>query len=235
MTLAKWIKNKFNPTTNEVTRDADKTVKCLDKIAATITQTSSKLQNRLTTLFASKLGAAGISGSAFGLLSLGTASTGTAIGTLSGAAATTAKLFWAGSLVGGGVAAGAALIGGASIIGGFIFGKKIKNYLMGETRNEEDLSEDEKNILSTCRKLSVALKVELLVEEEMNEREFSSLQTTFVSPLIDDLQKTYLQDSNVKSLLSSDLEKLKSTSLAYIYLQRAELLKINKRYTMPCD
>jgi hypothetical protein len=235
MTLAKWIENKFNSTKSEVTRDADKTAKILDKIAATITQTSSKLQNRLTTLFASKLGAAGISGSAFGLLSLGTASTGTAIGTLSGAAATTAKLFWAGSLVGGGVAVGVGLIAGASIIGGFFFGKKIKSYVMGDARKEEDLSEDEKRILSTCRKLSVALKVELLVEDEMNEREFSSLQTTFVSPLIDDLQKTYLQDSNLKNLLSSDLEKLKSASIAYIYVQRAELLKINKRYTTPCD
>jgi hypothetical protein len=48
----------------------------------------------------------------------GTASTGTAIASLSGAAATTAKLYWIGSLVGGGaVAGGGMLVGFAALAG----------------------------------------------------------------------------------------------------------------------
>ena len=71
--------------------DVRSTISSLDGIVAAITQTNSKLQSRLTSAFVTKLGALGVSGSAMGLLSLGTASTGTAIGALSGAAATKAN------------------------------------------------------------------------------------------------------------------------------------------------
>ena len=63
--------------------DIQSTISSLDGIVAAITQTNSKIQSRLTSAFAAKLGALGVSGSAMGLLSLGTASTGTAIGALS--------------------------------------------------------------------------------------------------------------------------------------------------------
>ena len=87
-----------------------------------------KIQNKLTSLLAGKLGTLGTAGGIMGLLSFGTASTGTAIASLSGAAATTAKLFWVGSIVGGGVAVGAAAVGVASFLGGYFAasrGKKI--------------------------------------------------------------------------------------------------------------
>ncbi|MCS7031790.1 MAG: hypothetical protein NZL92_09715 [Gloeomargarita sp. SKYG116] len=74
--------------------------------------------------------AAAASGSAFALASLiGTASTGTAIGSLSGAAATDATLAWFGggalAAGGGGMALGAAILGGITIgpallVGGFM-------------------------------------------------------------------------------------------------------------------
>ena len=63
--------------------DVQSTINSLDGIVAAITQTNSKLQSRLTSAFATKLGALGVSGSAMNLFSLGTASTGTAIGALS--------------------------------------------------------------------------------------------------------------------------------------------------------
>ena len=65
--------------------DRLKTAKTLDSIAAAITQTSPKVQNKLTSVLAGKLGALGTAGGIMGLLSFGTASTG--------AAATTAKGF----------------------------------------------------------------------------------------------------------------------------------------------
>lgn len=78
----------------------------------------------MTSAIAAKLGALGVAGGLSGLLTFGTASTGTAIGALSGAAATTAKFFWVGSLVGGGVATGAGLIGAASLLGGYFAAKR---------------------------------------------------------------------------------------------------------------
>ena len=83
--------------------DRLKTAKTLDSIAAAITQTSPKVQNKLTSVLAGKLGTLGTAGGIMGLLSFGTASTGPAIASLSGAAATTAKLFWVGSTHWGGV------------------------------------------------------------------------------------------------------------------------------------
>ena len=112
-----------------VQSDIKKTIKALDGICASITQTSPKVQSRMTSAVAAKLGALGVAGGLSGLLTFGTASTGTAIGALSGAAATTAKLFWVGSLVGGGVTVGAGLIGAASLLGGYFAAKKGKKYL----------------------------------------------------------------------------------------------------------
>lgn len=73
-----------------------------------------------------------------GVMALGTATTGTAIGTLSGAAATNATLAWlgGGSLAagGGGMALGSAVLGGiiagpALLVAGGIFGAKAKEKL----------------------------------------------------------------------------------------------------------
>ena len=95
-------------------------------------------------------GAAGVSTAAgvYGLVgTLGTASTGTAIGTLSGAAAKSATLAWlgGGSLAagGGGVAAGTIVLGGlvvgpAALVAGFFASSKAEKV---ETEVEEKIAE----------------------------------------------------------------------------------------------
>lgn len=76
----------------------------------------------------------------------GTAGTGTAIASLSGAAATNATLAWVGSLLGGGMATGAMLTGGLSIVVGLgaykLFGS--------ERRTFENLSDVEQRIVQSC-------------------------------------------------------------------------------------
>lgn len=81
---------------------------------------------------------------------LGTASTGTAIGSLGGAAATNATLYWIGGLVGGGVAAGATVMtfGAAAIGAGAIMAWT--NYFGTKRRGLDDLSLQEKQILCSC-------------------------------------------------------------------------------------
>jgi hypothetical protein len=211
------FKKIINSQKDTVSRDAETTVKCLDHIVASITQTSNKLQNRLTNLFAAKLSGAGIYGTAMALLSMGTAST--------------AKLFWAGSLVGGGVAAGAALLGAASIIGGLFFGKKLKKYLIGQDRTEEQLSSAEKQIIDTCRKISIAIKVELLVEARIDKKEFTELQKVIIQPLIEDIAEFYFENFELKELFADQEQKLRPLSIASLKMYSDQLARLNKGYT----
>lgn len=88
------------------------------------------------------------SASIFGLVStLGTAGTGTAIGTLSGAAATNATLAWIGGLVGGGMAAGALLLPAAGIAAGTTATMVLKRKIHGRPRKLDELLPFEDEIL----------------------------------------------------------------------------------------
>lgn len=90
----------------------------------------------------------------------GTAGTGTAIASLSGAAATNATLAWVGSLLGGGMAAGAVLTGGL----GIIVGLGAYKLLGSERRAFESLSDVEQRIVQSCWFL-IAMIDDLLADE----------------------------------------------------------------------
>ena len=95
------------------------------------------------------LGAAGL---------FGTASTGTAIGALSGAAYTSAALAW----IGGSVAAGTAIVGAASLAVGIavvpLVGVGWRRYISGKERAAETLTEQEFQIKLALDNTLVALK-----------------------------------------------------------------------------
>lgn len=78
--------------------------------------------------------------------SFGTAGTGAAIASLSGAAASSATLAWVGGLLGGGMAAGAVLTGGASIV----IGLGAYKALGSERRNFKSLTDTEQRIVQYC-------------------------------------------------------------------------------------
>ena len=100
-----------------------------------------------------KVGAAGASYGAFGLASLfGTASTGTAIGTLSGAAAESATLAWLGF---GSMATGGTLIVPAVMVAGGYVLIKVWN---GKAREQESLSANEREIVSACMGMAVEMR-----------------------------------------------------------------------------
>ena len=207
--------------------DRLKTVKTLDAIAAAITQTSPKVQNKLTSVLAGELGALGTAGGIMGLLSFGTASTGTAIASLSGAAAITAKLFWVGSIVGGGVTAGAATIGAVSLIGGYLAASKGKKLLFGEARDEESLEHEEKFILNTCRKVSIALQVEISVSKS----DFIQIWDVFLTPLLADIDEFYfhgVEPSKPSSLVN---KTIKPYYLSKLFYHRAVLGRTVLRYS----
>ena len=205
--------------------DRLKAIRALDKIAAAITQTSPKYQNKLTSIFAAKLGMLGTYGGVMGLLSLGTASTGTAIASLSGAAATTAKLFWVGSIVGGGVAAGGFIIGAASLVGGYFAASRAKRLVLGVSRDEETLENEEKLILDKCRKVSIALQV----EERVSSIEFKGLSEAILDPMLSDIDQFYFDDTSSSDTLTN-ARTINLFHLARLHWNTATLREIIDRH-----
>lgn len=132
-------------------RDLDKLEQSLLGMIAAITQTPSKnvKKARLASNIATaKVTSIATSASIFGLVStLGTAGTGTAIFTLSGAASTSATLAWIGGLVGGGMAAGAILLPVAGIAAGTTASMLLHRKLHGKPRRLTELLPFEDEIL----------------------------------------------------------------------------------------
>jgi hypothetical protein len=143
------IKPYFPPETpHELLRG---TRKELAYISACIMQISpgqaENLANQFGKTVASKIAGISASGALLSLVStFGTAGTGTAIASLSGAASTSASLAWVGGLLGGGMATGAVLTGGVGIVAGLAAYKTLGSV----GRNFEDLDETEQRIVQYC-------------------------------------------------------------------------------------
>jgi len=124
-------------------------------VCAAVLQTSKGASTRLmNALLAKTAGVASVAGILGLIAAFGTASTGTAIATLSGAAATTAQLFWVGSLIGGGVLAGTVITGGLGVVIGLV-GMKL---ITGRARKPETLSQEEQALLVLASTLAKALE-----------------------------------------------------------------------------
>lgn len=113
-----------------------------------------KLASQFGTAIASKMAGVATTGVLLALVNtFGTASTGTAIASLSGAAAANATLAWIGGLVGGGMAAGAALTGGLTVVVGLAAYKALGS----ERRPFDTLPEHEQRIVQACWLLIAAI------------------------------------------------------------------------------
>ncbi|WP_068546546.1 hypothetical protein [Thalassotalea crassostreae] len=124
-------------------------------------------------------------GGLFALVStFGSASTGTAIAGLSGAAANSATLAWIGSLVGGGMVAGSVLTGGI----GLVIGAAAYSALSSTPRNIESLSEEERKIIESSS-LFIAAIDEVLVKEsvQLSLTEAKALLNDIILPLNEQL------------------------------------------------
>ncbi len=136
-------------------------------ISACIMQVSPNEAKRLAgqfgTAVVSKIAGVAASGALLSLVStFGTAGTGTAIASLSGAASTSASLAWVGGLLGGGMATGAVLTGGAALVVGLGAYKALSS----EKRNFEELDEIEQRIVQYCWML-IAIIDEHLEKKEI--------------------------------------------------------------------
>lgn len=162
----------------------------LAKVSACLMQISSSDSEKLAGQFSSAVlakatGAAATTTLLTLVATFGTAGTGTAIASLSGAAAANATLAWVGGLVGGGMAAGAVLTGGIALVASLAAYK----LLGSERRNFESLSESEQRMVQTCW-LTIAIIDEYLDGplEQFTEREAEQLLVNVFHPLLKELQ-----------------------------------------------
>ncbi|MNZ12501.1 hypothetical protein D3C78_293770 [compost metagenome] len=163
----------------------------LANVSACLMQISSSDSEKLASQFSSAVlakatGAAATTTLMALVAAYGTAGTGTAIASLSGAAAANATLAWVGGLLGGGMATGAVLTGGIALVAGLAAYK----LLGSERRDFESLSETEQRMVQTCW-LAIAIIDEYLAgpPEEFTEREAEQLLVNVFRPLLEELQR----------------------------------------------
>jgi hypothetical protein len=145
---------------------------------------------KVTKVAAAKLGAIGTSAGIFGVAAtVGTASTGTAIGVLSGAAASSATLAW----VGGSVAMGTAIVGTVAVAGGIGFAAGslwvFSKYWRGKKRLQEELSEREQRIAEVTSKLAVACRRMEIEDEDPDPQVARAIFKETLGPLCEELME----------------------------------------------
>lgn len=120
----------------------------LGQIVAAIRQTSDRRTRIFVNAVIGKVGAATAVGGISSLVAtFGVASTGTAIASLHGAAATSAQLYWIGSLVGLGAMGGGFILASGGVGFGVVAGFWGRRKLFGKPRREDELQDHEKAIL----------------------------------------------------------------------------------------
>ncbi len=149
--------------------------------------------NKAVSVASSKLAGAAVPASLFSVAALaGTASTGTAIGSLSGAAFTSSALAW----IGGSVAMGTLVVGGAAVAGAVAAPFAVKplanKYLLGKTRKLEDLTTPERQLVDACSAMAIGLRQAEKGELRLSPREATALNEDALAPLVEKASEVLL-------------------------------------------
>jgi hypothetical protein len=148
--------------------------------------TAADITSRAATAVAAKMAGAGVASGLLGLVStFGAASTGTAIASLSGAAQSTATLYWVGSWVGGGVAWGAAITGGVGIVVGVVVYQLLKSH----PRKPESFRPIDSAILNTAIALIAQIDAELAKEKQPSDAEMTEFYCFVLAPFYQALRQ----------------------------------------------
>ena len=142
-----------------------------------------RIQGRAQNIISAKLGGVGAAAGIYSLAGMvGTASTGTAIGSLSGAAATSATLAW----LGGSVFVGGLLVGGATIVGGLGAVKAIqiaKDRLYAKKMALDELGPDEAVIVNACVPLAIAFRQQDVSGQALDSCSARAIRDDVMAPL----------------------------------------------------
>lgn len=154
-------------------------------VVAAIQQVSNRQARRVVNILVAKASAAAAVGGITGLISMfGTASGGAAIAGLHGAAATTAQLYWVGSLVGLGVAGGGVILAGAGLGLGVAAAHGVRRKLFGRRRSVDDLQEHERAVLASCAPVIKALQEQASTGEKPARDEMRIVAEQVLIPLV---------------------------------------------------
>lgn len=169
---------------------------CLNAVVAAIRQDSEK-RTRIfvNTVIGKTTGIAAVTGIATLITAFGTAGTGAAIGSLTGAAATTAQLYWVGSIIGLGTAAGGVILAGTGIGIGVGGGFVAKRWLFGKPRPEDDLQDHEKAILVACITLIKAIRQQVESGAPTTSAEMRLISEHALIPLANQINQYWSQAS----------------------------------------
>lgn len=167
---------------------------------------------RVVKAMATKFGAAGATAGIFSIASLlGTASTGTAISSLSGAAFQSAALAW----IGGSVATGGLVVLGVAAVGGIAayFGARhgLAKFI-GKKRNKAMLDEQERRVVETCLFLATSFRQNHNANRQLEPTSAAALLVEVISPLTEDLaichQKVSSWPNRPKKHLQNEIRKI---------------------------
>jgi hypothetical protein len=130
-----------------------------------------------------------------GIAAFGAAGTGTAIATLSGAAATTATLYWVGSTVGLGVAAGSLIVAGGALAAGIPAAILVRRRVFGRRRTEQDLSPKERAVLYAALRLAAPVRALRARDVQPHPVEMRLFARQGLHPLASALAKLYAKET----------------------------------------
>ena len=167
---------------------------------------------RVVKAMATKFGSAGATAGVFSIASLlGTASTGTAISSLSGAAFQSAALAW----IGGSVATGGLVVLGVSAVGGIAayFGARYGlSKFIGKKRKKAMLDEQERRVVETCSFLATSFRQNYNANRELDPTSAAALLDEIISPLTEELaichQKVSSWPNRPKKRLENEIHKI---------------------------
>ena len=185
-----WSHEQWHAATDETNKENWylRSAKACENVSDAVMGNPDGLSSKISKSAAFKLGGAGASVGIFSVASLlGTASTGTAIGTLSGAAFTGASLAW----IGGSIAMGTVIVGAASLAGGIgaVIGASwaSQKLLYGKKRELTELEEQERKIVDACLALAVAFRNQAEAGSAIDNVSAKYLYDEAMVPLCDEL------------------------------------------------
>jgi len=203
-----WAHNKY-VTATEPTSEHNwylRAANACETVSDAISRNKKGVSTRISKGVAAKLGAASATAGIFSIASLiGTASTGTAIGSLSGAAFTSAALAW----IGGSVAIGSLIVGVAAITGGIgaAFGVALisKKFFYGKKRKRSELEEQELRAVEACLALAVAFREKEKLGNSIDPVSAKILYKEALQPLCEELLDIHNKISSWPKMASNRL------------------------------
>mgnify|MGYP000940313295 FL=1 len=196
-----WEKRQYRKDTVSDENWYIKTAIASEDVSDAVLREDNGASQKITKVASAKLGSVGTSVGIFSLASIiGTASTGTTIGSLSGAAFNSAALAW----VGGSMVAGSVILGVISIAGGvgaaFGAGYVFKKFVYGKKREKSELDEKEQKIIEACLSLATAFRQKEKKGEALDPLVVKALYGDALEPLCEELLEFKLKTKSWTSL-----------------------------------